>query len=42
MLNTTKKMRSIFLVRGSEKTMVQFRNTGTVAKSAASDLSTGK
>jgi len=35
-------MRNIFLVRGSEKTMVQFRKTGSVSKSAASHLSTGK
>jgi len=35
-------MRNIFLVRGSEKTLVQLRKTGSVAKSAASHLSTGK
>jgi len=36
----TNNMRNIFLVRGSEKTMVQFRKTGSVAESAASHLST--
>jgi len=35
-------MRNIFLVRGSEKTMIQFRKTGLVTESAASHLSTGK
>jgi len=35
-------MHNIFLVRDSEKTMVQFRKIGSVAESAASHLSTGK
>jgi len=36
-------MRNIFLVRGSEKAMVQFWKTGSSAESAASShLSTGK
>jgi len=35
-------MLNIFLVRGSEKTMIQFRKTGSVAESAAYHISTGK
>jgi len=35
-------MRNIFLVKGGENTMVQFRKTGSVVESAASHLSTGK
>jgi len=35
-------VRNIFVVRGSEKTVVQFRRTGSVAESAASHFSKGK